>query len=53
MMNIEKASGRHPPNAKNVIPITESGIRKVCPEIKNTTLQNITIGFLWYIHVTF
>lgn len=32
-MYMEQASGKQPPNAKNVIPITESGIKNVCPVI--------------------
>lgn len=35
MMKTEQASGRQPPKAKNVIPITDSGIKKVCPRANN------------------
>lgn len=38
-MKMEQASGRQPPNAKNVIPITESGMKNVWPE--NIKTNNI------------
>lgn len=40
-MKIEIASGKQPPSAKIVIPITESGIEKVFPEIQNKILKVI------------
>lgn len=39
-ITLETASGTDVPAAKNVIPITESGIFKVSPEIQNRTCQN-------------
>lgn len=40
-MNTEQASGRHPPKAKNVIPITDSGMKKVCPKKVNYVVYKL------------